>query len=296
MHKHLMHHVFCEKTLLYLKVLPFSCPDRGILMTFGSGTHGCLGHGNTNDVGQAKIVEALLGEEVKRVSCGASHVMVVTADDELFSWGRGDNGRLALGNQDSYSSPQSVTLAENYQGCSVHCGIDCSLLLTGEKKLLACGSNRCNKLALDCKGQTIDESNKFLPIAAECLASEAIHSVAMGTSHTAVITSKNQCFTFGSNSFGQLGYHREGASREPRRVTALETRELTTVACGDTFTVAVSLENEVFIWGKGSRGRLGLGSEDDHPEPKQVPIPTRIKVLSACSSHSSTIICGTKKE
>lgn len=44
--------------------------DRGILMTFGSGMHGSLGHGNHNDVVQAKIVEALIGFEVEQV--GAS--------------------------------------------------------------------------------------------------------------------------------------------------------------------------------------------------------------------------------
>ena len=37
-------------------------------MTFGSGMHGSLGHGNNNDVGQAKIVEALIGFEVEQVS------------------------------------------------------------------------------------------------------------------------------------------------------------------------------------------------------------------------------------
>ena len=39
-------------------------------MTFGSGTHGSLGHGNYNDVVQAKIVEALIGYEVEQVRNG----------------------------------------------------------------------------------------------------------------------------------------------------------------------------------------------------------------------------------
>ena len=30
--------------------------DRGILMTFGSGANGCLGHGNFNDVSQVSVV------------------------------------------------------------------------------------------------------------------------------------------------------------------------------------------------------------------------------------------------
>lgn len=94
-------------------------------MTFGSGVYGCLGHGNYNDVAQvpailfsgtastlmvldiqsmiiminnffpfqAKIVEDLLGYEVVQVSCGASHVLAVTNEHEVFSWGRGDNGK-----------------------------------------------------------------------------------------------------------------------------------------------------------------------------------------------------------
>ena len=41
---------------------------------------------------QAKIVEELLGYEVIQVSCGASHVLAVTNEHEVFSWGRGDNG------------------------------------------------------------------------------------------------------------------------------------------------------------------------------------------------------------
>lgn len=33
----------------------YSTPDRGIIMTFGSGSNGCLGHGNFNDVTQVDV-------------------------------------------------------------------------------------------------------------------------------------------------------------------------------------------------------------------------------------------------
>lgn len=42
---------------------------------------------------QPKIVEALLGYELVQVSCGASHVLAVTNEREVFAWGRGDNGK-----------------------------------------------------------------------------------------------------------------------------------------------------------------------------------------------------------
>lgn len=50
---------------------------------------------------QPKIVEALLGYELVQVSCGASHVLAVTNEREVFAWGRGDNGKL----QYSFVSP-----------------------------------------------------------------------------------------------------------------------------------------------------------------------------------------------
>lgn len=45
---------------------------------------------------QPKIVEALLGYELVQVSCGASHVLAVTNEREVFAWGRGDNGNSIL--------------------------------------------------------------------------------------------------------------------------------------------------------------------------------------------------------
>ena len=41
---------------------------------------------------KAKIVEKLLGFEVTSVACGASHMVAVTNEHEVFAWGRGDNG------------------------------------------------------------------------------------------------------------------------------------------------------------------------------------------------------------
>lgn len=52
--------------------------DRGILMTFGSGMHGSLGHGNFNDVIKAKIVEALIGSEVRQVRAHLALEMKLT--------------------------------------------------------------------------------------------------------------------------------------------------------------------------------------------------------------------------
>uniref|UniRef100_A0A674N432 Serine/threonine-protein kinase Nek8 n=1 Tax=Takifugu rubripes TaxID=31033 RepID=A0A674N432_TAKRU len=204
--------------------------DRGIIMTFGSGSNGCLGHGNFNDVTQPKIVEALLGYELIQVSCGASHVLAVTNEREVFGWGRGENG-------------------------TVHQ----SLLFT---------LSRFNKLGLDTittgeepnPSNQVEEVHSYRPIQSEPLCSERIVHIDIGTAHSVAVTEKGQCFTFGSNQHGQIGCSSRRSSRVPYQVPDLQ--GISMAACGDAFTLAIGSEGEVYTWGKGARGRLGRKEED----------------------------------
>ncbi|XP_076440668.1 serine/threonine-protein kinase Nek8-like [Babylonia areolata] len=271
--------------------------DRGILMTYGSGANGCLGHGNYNDVTQAKIVEALLGYEVVQVSCGASHVLAVTNEHEVFAWGRGDNGRLGLGNQECMASPQPVAVSEDIRPCSVYCGVDCSVILTLDGTLLCCGNNRNNKLGLDeISGEgvlerLVEEVHMFSPITSAPITTLQAQGVAVGTSHTALLTVEGKCYTFGSNQFGQLGYEKESQDRRPALVKVLSSHKLSTVACGDTFTMAVSDAGEIFSWGKSARGRLGRADEDPGT-PKKVAITGEdpFSIVSLSCSHGNTLV------
>ncbi len=49
-----------------------------------------------------------------------------------------------------------------------------------------------------------------------------------------------ECYTFGGNQFGQLGVDGEVTPRAVQKVAALEHMKITRVACGDTFSTAVS--------------------------------------------------------
>lgn len=56
-----------------------------------------------------------------------------------------------------------------------------------------------------------------------------------------LLADSGACFTFGSPQFGQLGYTVEATDgRRPRVVDELKTEHVDMVACGDTFTVAVT--------------------------------------------------------
>nr|XP_012596040.1 serine/threonine-protein kinase Nek8 isoform X7 [Microcebus murinus] len=221
--------------------------DRGIIMTFGSGSNGCLGHGSLTDISQPTIVEALLGYEMVQVACGASHVLALSTERELFAWGRGDGGRLGLGTRESHSSPQQVPMPSGQEAQRVVCGIDSSMILTVSGRALACGSNRFNKLGLDHLSlgkepvlhQQVEEALSFTPLGSAPLDQEPLLSVDLGTAHSAAVTVSGDCYTFGSNQHGQLGTSARRGSRAPCQVQGLEGIKMAMVACGDAFTVAI---------------------------------------------------------
>ncbi|XP_056675492.1 serine/threonine-protein kinase Nek8 isoform X2 [Monodelphis domestica] len=358
--------------------------DRGIIMTFGSGSNGCLGHGGFTDLsqvgalfgggpvgrcllggqrgipdpgrwqdgdlkrrhpegisslgwgpsdtrgafggslpgppalgeGQGKavgsgshfpspfpfqptIVEALLGYEMVQVACGASHVLALSTERELFAWGRGDGGRLGLGTRESHSSPQQVPVPPEQEAQWVVCGIDSSMILTVPGRALACGSNRFNKLGLDrvspgeepAPPEQVEEALSFMPLGSVPLDSEPLVSVDVGTAHSAAVTASGECYTFGSNQHGQLGTSAQRGSRAPCLVAGLQGIKVVMVACGDAFTVAIGAEGDVYTWGKGARGRLGRKDEDAGlPRPVQLDEAHPYTVTSVACCHGNTLL------
>uniref|UniRef100_A0A8C5RMK5 non-specific serine/threonine protein kinase n=1 Tax=Laticauda laticaudata TaxID=8630 RepID=A0A8C5RMK5_LATLA len=274
--------------------------DRGIVLTFGSGSSGCLGHGAF-----PKIVEALLGYEITQAACGASHALALSSEGEVFAWGRGDNGRLGLGNQESHNSPQLVALPSGYEAQKVLCGIDASMILTSNHQILACGSNRYNKLCQDrivSQGEPlpaadqVEEVLTFSPACSAPLSQEVIVGADIGTAHSAAINASGQCYTIGSNQHGQLGPVSCRASRAPYLVEGLQATRVTLVGCGDAFTLAVGADGEVYTWGKSARGRLGRKEEEPRsPRPVQLEEAPPSLVVSVSCCHGTTLLTAKRE-
>jgi alpha-tubulin suppressor-like RCC1 family protein len=90
----------------------------GELFSWGSNDSGRTGHGTTKKQTLTPTrVEALAGQEVAEIACGYSHSVARTADDRIFVWGCGDDGRLGLGDTKDKTVP---TLNEALSGRGLH--------------------------------------------------------------------------------------------------------------------------------------------------------------------------------
>ncbi|PIN00741.1 putative protein, contains RCC1 domain [Handroanthus impetiginosus] len=63
---------------------------------------------------------------IKEISCGAHHVVAVTSESEVFTWGKGRNGQLGHGGNADRNSPTLVKALKGKQVKRVICGNNCT--------------------------------------------------------------------------------------------------------------------------------------------------------------------------
>lgn len=92
----------------------------------------------------------------------------------------------------------------------------------------------------------------------------------------------------GSNEASQLALKNVETVSEPRRSTALDMRVIDTVACGCSFTVAVTRQGELLGWGAGEFGQVGSPVVNKQAVPRLIlglPACTRIRRVAAGTAH-----------
>uniref|UniRef100_A0A0C9RVE1 TSA: Wollemia nobilis Ref_Wollemi_Transcript_11097_1928 transcribed RNA sequence n=1 Tax=Wollemia nobilis TaxID=56998 RepID=A0A0C9RVE1_9CONI len=78
---------------------------------WGRGEHGRLGFGDDKSSKMVpQKVQLLAGEAIAQVSCGGTHSVALTSDGRMFSYGRGDHGRLGYGWKVTTGHPMEVPI------------------------------------------------------------------------------------------------------------------------------------------------------------------------------------------
>ncbi|VAH85286.1 unnamed protein product [Triticum turgidum subsp. durum] len=94
----------------------------GNVYTMGSAVYGQLGNPQADGMLPVRVEGKLHKNFVEEISCGAYHVAVLTSKTEVYTWGKGANGRLGHGNTDDKNTPTLVEALKDKQVRSVVCG------------------------------------------------------------------------------------------------------------------------------------------------------------------------------
>ncbi|KAL5720035.1 hypothetical protein ACHQM5_012746 [Ranunculus cassubicifolius] len=94
----------------------------GHVYTMGSPVYGQLGNPQADGKVPSRVEGKLLKSFVEEIACGAYHVAVLTSRTEVYTWGKGANGRLGHGDIDDRNAPTLVEALKDKQVKSIACG------------------------------------------------------------------------------------------------------------------------------------------------------------------------------
>ncbi|XP_054795726.1 PH, RCC1 and FYVE domains-containing protein 1 isoform X1 [Prosopis cineraria] len=222
----------------------------GRLFTYGDGTFGALGHGNSKSISQPKEVESLKGLWVRFVACGSWHtaaIVEVMVDrfryntGKLFTWGDGEKGMLGHADNGRKLLPTCVSQLLDYDFVQVSCGRMLTVALTNMGKVFTMGSAMHGQLG------NPRAKDKSVTIVEGLLKQEFVKEISSGSHHVAVLTSSRSVYTWGKGANGQLGLGDTEDRYSPSFVVALGDRQVESITCGPSSTAAICLHKPISI-------------------------------------------------
>ena len=264
--------------------------SNGHVFTCGHGEHGRLGHGDEGSHFVPHIVRALVDKRVVYVAAGALYTAFVTSEGELFTCGKGENGRLGHGGlQDEYVPRRVDALIGK---CVVRVSIHVlhSVAITSDGKVFTFGFGEDGRLGHGIVSlRSTPGSSELVPRKIDSLDRKFVIQAEVGDGFTAVLTSEGAVFTFGSGVNGCLGNGNNNKECHPTRVDKLTKKRVVHIAAGGSHVAAITSEGEMFTWGCGVRGQLGHGNYKTQQQPCRVDALVGHHVTHAAAGYQHTI-------
>jgi len=251
----------------------------GEVYTWGRGQSFALGHGDEANCNSPRVVD--VGEKVTAVACSGTHCAVVTPQG-VKTWGQGALGRA----NDSDALPGQVSGLNDVAIKSVACGRSHTLAVSTEGRLYAWGKGYEGALGLGGK-----EDRSLPERGPDHL---RIVQAAAGNGFSLLLSDKGELYSCGSGEFGQTGHGgtTDRYLRIPSPIRSLLSKRVTYVAAGPFHAACCTEDGEVYTWGLGLDGQIGIGSSAMHnPTPQRVHLPVQGKVcqVSCGSAHTAAV-------
>jgi hypothetical protein len=120
-----------------------------MVLSWGRGEDGQLGHGDAEDRQEPQAVFSLINRGATAVHCGAEYSLAVAGDTkQVYSWGWGDFGRLGTGDVKDVFIPYPLPALAGRHVAAVACGDTHTLVTTADGELYAFGRNQNGQCGL----------------------------------------------------------------------------------------------------------------------------------------------------
>ncbi|XP_025832237.1 E3 ubiquitin-protein ligase HERC2 [Agrilus planipennis] len=266
----------------------------GKVYATGYGAGGRLGIGGTDSVLVPTLIESIQHIFIKKVAVnsGGKHCLALTADNEVYSWGEGDDGKLGHGNRNACERPKLIEALQGYEIIEIACGGAHSAAITSSGQLFTWGKGRYGRLGHG------DSEDRLKPKLVEELLGYRVIDVACGSgdAQTLCVTDDDNVWSWGDGDYGKLGRGGSDGCKVPMKIPSLVGLGVVKVECGSQFSVALTRSGSIYTWGKGDYHRLGHGTDDHVRFPKQVSSLQGIRIINIATGSLHCVACSDEGE
>ena len=194
----------------------------------------------------------LLGVRVQSVAASWHHMLVLSVDGTAFSWGYGGYGALGHGDTEDVAQPKPIRALRNVSAIAASGYASFSILSDGT--LWSWGKAGAYDASILGHGDM--HSLILLPQQIEALAGKRICAIASShgfhsgeSAHALAACADGSCFSWGSNSVGQLGVNYPVSAQTPVHIVELSSERVSNVAAVEGSSCVVTVHGTLWKFG-----------------------------------------------
>ncbi|XP_065807795.1 RCC1 and BTB domain-containing protein 1 isoform X2 [Labrus bergylta] len=211
----------------------------------------------------------------------ANEAIYITHANEVFVVGFNSSSCLGTGDSLSTVVPKKLDFLRGKKVVSLSYGSGPHVLLaTEDGQLFVWGHNGYSQLGNGTANQGLSPV-----LVTSNLQNKKVKEVSCGSHHSMALTHDGEVFAWGYNNCGQVGSGNTANQPYPRRVTgSMQGKTTVSITCGQTSSMALIDNGEVYGWGYNGNGQLGIGNNGNQLQP------CRLTTLQGLCI--SQIVCG----
>lgn len=205
--------------------------DKNNLYAWGLNTSGNLGNGSSENITTPELVES----NVVSVSAGKLHTVIMKQDGSIWTSGNNQYGQLA---RTSANTNKFVRILGINEALKIECGDYQTFFIDKNNTLYSCGKNDLGQIGTGSDAEYISE---FSQVATN------IKDISSGYNHTLALTNQGSVYSWGSNSYKQLGASEIESRNTPELISGIA--GVDEIKAGGNTSIYLK-DGNVYKWGR----------------------------------------------
>jgi alpha-tubulin suppressor-like RCC1 family protein len=253
----------------------------GTVWAWGQNVAGQLGTGSTSStpIPQPTQVNAL--PAIKALAAGIAHSLALDVSGNVWAWGQNASGQAGLGSAGgTVPVPARVTALSGIQAIAANGNF--SLALGTDGRLWAWGQNASGQAGTGATSAAV-----ATPTVVQGL--PTLRAMAAGVNHTLALDADGKVWSWGQNTFGQVGTGSANATvLTPVQIAGVPRARAVAAGAGHSLIVDEQFGN-VWAWGQNTFGQVGTGSASSTPVLAPTPVSGVFAVTALVAGHNSSL-------